>query len=105
SENLEDVRLDYLVIDADQCEVQIPQFNPITVLLLTRSKNISELTNRYPTTIVLSLPLKKRRFLDAVGVLADASDPSSSPKTVLDPMLSGLNILVVDDNIVNRRVC
>jgi signal transduction histidine kinase/ActR/RegA family two-component response regulator/HPt (histidine-containing phosphotransfer) domain-containing protein len=107
SENLEDVRLDYLVIDADQCEVQIPQFGPITVLLLTRSKNISELTNRYPNTIVLSLPLKKRRFLQAVGVFGDANGASRLPKTVseTDPTLSRLNILVVDDNIVNRRVC
>jgi CheY-like chemotaxis protein/HPt (histidine-containing phosphotransfer) domain-containing protein len=56
---------------------------------------------------VISLPLKKRRFLQAVGVLADAGDPSRAPQTLLqtDPMLSKLNILVVDDNIVNRRVC
>ena len=56
---------------------------------------------------MLSLPLKKRRFLQAVGVLADANDVSDSPETVspADPILSGLNILVVDDNIVNRRVC
>jgi CheY-like chemotaxis protein len=105
--NLDHAQLDYLVIDADQCEVQIPQFNPITVLLLTRSKNISELANRYPSTTVLSLPLKKRRFLQAIGVLAGVDDSSRSPKTVLetDPILSRLNILVVDDNIVNRRVC
>jgi CheY-like chemotaxis protein len=106
-EKLDDAQLDYLIIDADQCEVQIPQFSPITVLLLTRSKNISELANRYPSTTVLSLPLKKRRFLQAVGVLVDANEASRSPKTVLetDPKLSRLNILVVDDNIVNRRVC
>jgi two-component system, sensor histidine kinase len=106
-EKLDHAQLDYLIIDADQCEVQIPQFSPITVLLLTRSKNISELANRYPSTTVLSLPLKKRRFLQAVGVLADANDASRSSKTILeaDPMLSRLNILVVDDNIVNRRVC
>ena len=66
-EKLEDAQPDYFIIDADQCEVQIPQFSPITVLLLTRSKNISELANRYPSTTVLSLPLKKRRFLQAVG--------------------------------------
>ena len=106
-EKLEDAQPDYFIIDADQCEVQIPQFSPITVLLLTRSKNISELANRYPSTTVLSLPLKKRRFLQAVGGLADANDASLSPKTVLetDPTLSRLNILVADDNIVNRRVC
>jgi CheY-like chemotaxis protein len=87
--------------------VQIPQFSPITAVLLTRSKNISELANRYPNTTVLSLPLKKRRFLQAIGVLSEANEASGAPKTVLetDPMLSRLNILVVDDNIVNRRVC
>jgi signal transduction histidine kinase len=106
-EKLDDPQPDYLIIDADQCEVQIPQFSPITVLILTRSKNISELANRYPSTTVLSLPLKKRRFLQAIGVLADANDASLSPKTFsqADPMLRRLNILVVDDNIVNRRVC
>jgi CheY-like chemotaxis protein/HPt (histidine-containing phosphotransfer) domain-containing protein len=106
-EKLDDARPDYLVIDADQCEVQIPQFSLITAVLLTRSKNISELANRYPNTTVLSLPLKKRRFLQAIGVLSEANEASGAPKTVLetDPMLSRLNILVVDDNIVNRRVC
>jgi CheY-like chemotaxis protein len=106
-EKLDNARLDYLIIDADQCEVQIPQSSPITVLLLTRSKNISELANRYPSATVLSLPLKKRRFLQAIGVLADANDASGPPKTGLetDPIFSRLNILVVDDNIVNRRVC
>jgi CheY-like chemotaxis protein/HPt (histidine-containing phosphotransfer) domain-containing protein len=106
-EKLDDPQPDYLIIDADQCEVQIPQFSPITVLILTRSKNISELANRYPSSTVLSLPLKKRRFLQAIGVLADANDESLSPKTFsqADPMLRRLNILVVDDNIVNRRVC
>jgi len=107
AEKLDDPQSDYLIIDADQCEVQIPQLSPVAVVLLTRSRNISELANRYPSTTVLSLPLKKRRFLQAVGVLADAGDPSRSPQTLLetDPMLSKLNILVVDDNIVNRRVC
>jgi signal transduction histidine kinase/HPt (histidine-containing phosphotransfer) domain-containing protein len=104
---LDEAQLDYLVIDADLGEIQIPQIRPITVLLLTRSKNISELAKRYPSTTVLSLPLKKRRFLQAVGVFADADDASHSSKTILeaDPLLSRLNILVVDDNIVNRRVC
>ena len=89
-EKLDDAQLDYLIIDADQCEVQIPQANPVTVLLLTRSKNISELANRFPSATVLSLPLKKRRFLQEVGVLADADGASRSPKTLLetDPMLS-----------------
>src|ERR1700730_3991689 len=107
AEKLDDPQSDYLIIDADQCEVQIPQLSPVAVVLLTRSRNISELANRYPSTTVISLPLKKRRFLQAVGVLADASDPGRSPQTPLetDPMLSKLNILVVDDNIVNRRVC
>jgi signal transduction histidine kinase/HPt (histidine-containing phosphotransfer) domain-containing protein len=106
-ENLDYSQLDYLIIDADHCEIQFPQAGPITVILLTRSKNISELANRYPSATVLSLPLKKRRFLQAVGVLADANDVSRSPEiaSAADPMLSGLNILVVDDNIVNRRVC
>jgi signal transduction histidine kinase/HPt (histidine-containing phosphotransfer) domain-containing protein len=106
-ENFDCTQLEYLIIDADHCEFHIPQANPITVLLLTRSKNISALANRYPSAIVLSLPLKKRRFLQAVGVLAGPNDVSDSPETVsaADPVLSGLNILVVDDNIVNRRVC
>ena len=102
----DDVQLDYLVIDADQYEVQIPQSGPITILL-TRSEKISQLANRYPGATVLSLPLKKRRFLQAVGALADPNDASRRPKTVLeaDPILSRLNILVADDNTVNRRVC
>ncbi len=106
-ENLDGAQLDYLIIDADHCESQIPQFSPITVLLLTRSKNISESANRYPSATVLSLPLKKSRFLQAVGVLANASDVNRSPETLseADPMISGLNILVADDNAVNRRVC
>jgi signal transduction histidine kinase/HPt (histidine-containing phosphotransfer) domain-containing protein len=106
-ENLDGAKLDYLIIDADDCESQIPQFSPITVLLLTRSKNISELANRYPSATVLSLPLKKSRFLQAVGVLANASDVNRSPEALseADPMISGLNILVADDNAVNRRVC
>ena len=96
-----------MIIDADDCESQIPQFSPITVLLLTRSKNISELANRYASATVLSLPLKKSRFLQAVGVLANASDVNRSPEALSesDPMISGLNILVADDNAVNRRVC
>jgi signal transduction histidine kinase/HPt (histidine-containing phosphotransfer) domain-containing protein len=104
---LDDAQLDYIIIDADQCEVQLPEFSQTAVLLLTRSQNISELANLYPSTKVLSLPVKKRRFLQAVGVLADVDDASRSPQTDLatDPMLSRLNILVVDDNIVNRRVC
>jgi signal transduction histidine kinase/HPt (histidine-containing phosphotransfer) domain-containing protein len=106
-ENLDYARLDYLIIDADHCEIQFPRSGPLTVILLTRSKNVTELANGYPSTTVLSLPLKKRRFLQAVGVLADANDGSHSPEiaSAADPMLSGLNILVVDDNIVNRRVC
>jgi CheY-like chemotaxis protein len=106
-EEREDARLGYLVIDADQCEVQIPQLNPSTVLLLTRSKNVSELANRYPGTTVLSLPLKKRRFLRALGVSAEVEEAGNPPQTVseADPILSRLNILVVDDNIANRRVC
>jgi CheY-like chemotaxis protein len=93
-------------MDADHCEIRIPQFSPRTVLL-TRSKNISELANRYPSATVLSLPLKKRQFLQAVGLLVDTNDASRLPETVskADPILSELNILVVDDNIVNRLVC
>ena len=107
SEKLDYAQLDYLIIDADQCEIQIPQFSPITVFLLTRSKNTAELANRYPSATVLSLPLKKRRFLQAIGVLEDANAVTRSPEPVLeaDPMIAGLNILVVDDNKVNRRVC
>ena len=106
-ETLDYAQLDYLIIDADHCEIQFPRSGPLAVILLTRSKNISELANRYPSATVLSLPLKKRRFLQAVGVLADANDISHPPDiaSAADPMLSGLNILVVDDNIVNRRVC
>ena len=104
---LDVAQLDYLIIDADHRQVQIPQFGPITILLLTRSKNVSELVNRYPSAIVLSLPLKKRRFLQALGVLSDANEASHRPETIspADPILSRLNILVADDNIVNRRVC
>jgi len=93
-------------MDADHCEIRIPQFSPRTVLL-TRFKNISELANRYPSATVLSLPLKKRQFLQAVGLLVDTNDASRLPETVseADPTLSELNILVVDDNIVNRLVC
>jgi signal transduction histidine kinase/HPt (histidine-containing phosphotransfer) domain-containing protein len=106
-EKRDDAQLDYLVIDADQCEVQIPQSSPSTVLLFTRSKNASEIANRYPGTTVLSLPLKKRRFLQALGLSAEVQEASSAPQTVseADTILSRLNILVVDDNIVNRRVC
>ncbi len=102
-EYLDNTQLDYLVIDADQSEIQIPRFSPVTVLLLTRPKNMAELVNRYPDATVLSLPLKKRRFLQAVGVIADAKEVNSTPEA--DPILSALNILVVDDNTVNRRVC
>jgi two-component system, sensor histidine kinase len=106
-EAFDDHQLDYLIIDADHCEVQIPRLNSVAVILLTRSRSISEFANRHPSTTVLSLPIKKRRFLQAVGVLCDAGDLSHSSKTLLetDPMLPKLNILVVDDNIVNRRVC
>jgi CheY-like chemotaxis protein len=106
-EKLDDAQPDYLVIDADHYEVQIPHFSPGTVLLLTRSKNISELSNLYPSATVLSLPLKKRRFLQSVGLLVDTNDLNRLSATVSppDPMLSGLQVLVVDDNIVNRRVC
>ncbi len=105
-ETLDHAPLDYLIMDADHCEIRIPQFSPRTVLL-TRSKNISELANRYPSATVLSLPLKKRQFLQAVGLLVDTNDASRLPETVseADPILSELNILVVDDNIVNRLVC
>jgi len=47
-ETLDHAPLDYLIVDADHCEIRIPQFSPRTVLL-TRSKNISELANRYPS--------------------------------------------------------
>ena len=105
-EVLDRASLDYLIIDADRCEIRIPQFSLRTVLL-TRSKNISELANRYPSATVLSLPLKQRHFLQAMGVLVDTNDASRLPETVseVDPIFSGLNILVVDDSIVNRLVC
>ena len=96
---------DYLIIDADHFEIQIPQFNQTKVILLTRSKNISELTNSYPNATVLSLPLKKQRFLQALERFADADSPTCSAATEADPMLSGLNVLVVDDYVVDRRVC
>jgi len=57
---------DYLIIDADHFEIQTSEFSPITILL-TRSKNISELANRYLSAAVLSLPLKKCRCLQAVS--------------------------------------
>jgi CheY-like chemotaxis protein len=105
--DLEDARPDYLIIDADHCAIQVPQTNPMTVLLLTRSKKISELVSRYPSAIVLSLPLKKHRFLQAVGVLPDVNNISGSLEKVSgeDLSFSWLNILVVDDINVNRRVC
>jgi signal transduction histidine kinase/HPt (histidine-containing phosphotransfer) domain-containing protein len=105
-ETLDSPPLDYLIIDADRCEIRIAQVSP-RIVLLTRSKNISELASRYPGATVLSLPLKKRHFLQAVGLLVDTNDAGVLPETVLeaDPALSALNILVVDDNTVNRRVC
>jgi signal transduction histidine kinase/HPt (histidine-containing phosphotransfer) domain-containing protein len=107
SEILDHAPPDYLVMDADHCEIRIPQFSPRMILLLTRSKNIGELMTRYPSATVLPLPLKKRHFLQAVGVLVDTNEASRLPETVsaADPMLARLNILVVDDNIVNRYVC
>jgi hypothetical protein len=86
---LDVAQLDYLIIDADHRQVQIPQFGPITILLLTRSKNVSELVNRYPSAIVLSLPLKKRRFLQALGVLSDANEANNRPEKIstTDPIL------------------
>jgi CheY-like chemotaxis protein len=107
SEILDHAPPDYLVMDADHCEIRIPQFSPRMILLLTRSKNIAELMTRYPSATVLPLPLKKRHFLQAVGVLVDTNEASRLPETVsaADPMLARLNILVVDDNIVNRYVC
>ncbi len=65
------------------------------------------MANRYPSATVLSLPLKQRHFLQAIGVLVDTNDASRLPETVseVDPIFSGLNILVVDDSIVNRLVC
>jgi signal transduction histidine kinase len=107
TENLTDWQLDYLIVDVDHREFQIPPFSPITVLLLTRSRNVSDLAKRYPRATVLSLPLKKRHFLRAVGVLRDANDVGRSPETVfaIDSISCGLNVLVVDDNVVNRRVC
>jgi two-component system, sensor histidine kinase len=105
--NLDNVEMDCLIIDADQCETEIPQISSLTVLLLTRSKNISGLANRHPNAIVLSLPLKKRRFLQGVGALPETSDIIRSPGTAsgADPMFSRLNVLVVDDIKVNRVVC
>jgi signal transduction histidine kinase/HPt (histidine-containing phosphotransfer) domain-containing protein len=105
-ETLDHAPLDYFIVDADHCEILIPQVS-IKTILLTRSKNISELANRYPSATVLSLPLKKRHFLQAVGVSVDAKEASVLPEIVseADPILSQLNILVVDDNVVNRRVC
>ena len=96
---------DYLIIDADHFEIQIPQSSQMKVILLTRSKNISELANSYPNATVLSLPLKKQRFLQAVERFADADSLTCSAATEADPMLSGLNVLVVDDYVVDRRVC
>jgi two-component system, sensor histidine kinase len=100
-------QLDYLIVDVDHLEIVIPEFGPTTVLLLTRSRNVSELASRYPSATVLSLPLKKRRFLQAIGVLFDADDRDSLPGMVpeINPFSSALNVLVADDNIVNRRVC
>ena len=106
SENPEEAQADYLIIDTDQSQIQIPQGRTMTVVLLTRSKNISELASRYPKATVLSLPLKKRRFLQAIGLETDGQAQSSEPEKVFqaDPLITG-HVLVVDDNIVNRRVC
>lgn len=105
--NLTDLQTDYLIIDADQAELQIPVSSTATMLLLTRSKSIADLANRYPSATVLSLPLKKRRFLQALGLIVETNEESAGPDTVSepDPTMSGLNVLVVDDNTVNRRVC
>ena len=56
---------------------------------------------------MLSLPLKKRRFLQAIGVLADVIEARARLNRLWRPIRCSprLNILVVDDNIVNRRVC
>jgi signal transduction histidine kinase len=105
-EALDQALLDYLIMDADRCEIRIPQFSLRTVLL-TRSKNISELADRYPSATVLSLPLKRRHFLEAIGALVDTNNTSRLPEMVseADPIFSGFNVLVVDDSIVNRLVC
>jgi len=105
-EALDQGSLDYLIVDADRCEIRIPQFSLRTVLL-TRSKNISELADRYPSAAVLSLPLKRRHFLEAIGTLVDTNNTRYLPEMVseADPILSGFNVLVVDDSIVNRLVC
>jgi signal transduction histidine kinase/HPt (histidine-containing phosphotransfer) domain-containing protein len=106
-ENPDDIQWDYLIVDVDHYDIRFPRFSRNAVVLLTRSRNISELADRYPSATVLSLPLKKRHFLRAVGLLADSSYASRGPETASqpDPMVAGLKILVVDDNIVNRRVC
>jgi signal transduction histidine kinase len=103
-DQLSDAPFDYLVIDADTLEIPIPPSGPIEVLLLTRSKNFLELAKRFPSATVLSLPLKKRRFFQAVGAIPN---PIRSPETVPEPdsIFSRLKTLVVDDIVVNRRVC
>ena len=86
--------------------LEIPLSSTIKILLLTRSKNLSGMANHYSGATVLSLPLKKRRFLQVLGVLADVIEvPRPVAAFGESPILSELNILVVDDNIVNRRVC
>jgi signal transduction histidine kinase/HPt (histidine-containing phosphotransfer) domain-containing protein len=103
---LDDLQCEYLVIDADGCQTEIPHSSTIKILLLTRSKNLSGMANHYSGATVLSLPLKKRRFLQVLGVLADVIEvPPPVAAFGESPILSELNILVVDDNIVNRRVC
>jgi signal transduction histidine kinase/HPt (histidine-containing phosphotransfer) domain-containing protein len=107
TDNFKGAPVNYLIIDADHCEIQVQKFGQIKVLLLTRSKNIAELGNRYPVATVLSLPLKKSRFLQAVEAEPDGEEriQAALAGAEVDPGIADLNILVADDNAVNRRVC
>ncbi|HZC36590.1 MAG TPA: response regulator, partial [Chthoniobacterales bacterium] len=103
-------QVDYLIVDADHYQNEIRQVSQIKaarLLVLNRFRNTGKLVDQYPGASLLLLPLTKRRFLEAIGALAGNSVAHRQPDTVppTDDALSELNVLVVDDNPVNRLVC
>ncbi|HEY0792658.1 MAG TPA: response regulator [Chthoniobacterales bacterium] len=109
AESLRNTRAGYLIIDADACRSEIPassQMNGSSLILLTRARNRSEWASLYPAAIVLGLPLRKARFLQAIsdqGVPLDVRGPRNGA-SVLQRSLADLNVLIVDDTAVNRFV-
>jgi signal transduction histidine kinase len=108
--NLGSTQLDYLIVDADHYQNEIQQVSQIKaarLLFLNRSRNTGKLAVQYPGASLLLLPLTKRRFLEAIGASAGNTVAHRQPDTVspTDDRLSGLSVLVADDNPVNRLVC